>query len=155
MIFRRFLVLQALLLWQGGFLFYASFVVPIGTEILGSAAEQGKITRLVTNALNVVGAVALLILLWDWLQTRTIGPHPRFRFVLWFIMLLMLFGMLWLHPRMDAMIDAAEAANEPLDRRAFRPLHRIYLWMITIQWFAATVYSVSMLRTWSRRNDES
>ena len=41
---RRFLVVQALLLWQGGFLFYAAFVVPAGTEVLGSAAAQGAIT---------------------------------------------------------------------------------------------------------------
>ena len=41
---RRFVVVQALLLWQGGFLFYAAIVVPVGTDELGSAFAQGKIT---------------------------------------------------------------------------------------------------------------
>ena len=54
---RRFLVLQSLLLWQGGFLFYAAFVVPAGTEVLGSSAAQGVITTRVVDALNVCGAV--------------------------------------------------------------------------------------------------
>jgi hypothetical protein len=33
---RRFLLLTALVFWQGGFTFYGAVVVPIGSEILGS-----------------------------------------------------------------------------------------------------------------------
>ena len=36
---RRFLVVQALMLWQGGFLFYTSAVVPTGTNLLGAAGQ--------------------------------------------------------------------------------------------------------------------
>ena len=56
---RRFLVLAALMFWQGGFTFYAAVVVPIGTAQLGGATEQGFITRHVAWYLNLVGAVAL------------------------------------------------------------------------------------------------
>ena len=72
---RRFLVIQALLLWQGGFLFYAAVVVPTGTEVLGSF-EQGRVTRHVTNSMNVIGAVTLIILAWDQLANGRLEPVP-------------------------------------------------------------------------------
>src|SRR2546428_9021513 len=62
---RRFLVLAALMFWQGGFTFYAAVVVPVGQQVLGSDLEQGFITRQVTQWLNVAGAVALVPLAWD------------------------------------------------------------------------------------------
>ena len=148
MILRRFLVLQSLMLWQGGFLFYATFVVPIGTEILGSAQEQGKITRLVTEQLNLVGGVALVFLLWDLLATRQVRFQFRLRLGLWFLMLMSLLAMIWLHFQLESIIDAA--IESPLDRRVFRPLHRLYLWLTTLQWAAAVIFSISMIRIWTR-----
>jgi hypothetical protein len=38
---RRFLVLAAVMFWQGGFTFYEAVVVPVGSEILGSHQDQG------------------------------------------------------------------------------------------------------------------
>ena len=46
---RRLLLLIGLMFWQGGFLFYAAVVVPVGTRVLGSETEQGFITQSVTN----------------------------------------------------------------------------------------------------------
>ena len=83
-IFRRFLVVQALMLWQGGFLFYASFVVPVGTEMLGGSFEQGRITRHVTDSMNAVGAVALVIFVWDLLVARK--PYQQMRWGCWGVM---------------------------------------------------------------------
>lgn len=148
--FRRFLVIQSLMLWQGGFLFYASFVVPTGTEVLGSAAEQGQITQRVTNSLNVVGGVALVILLWDLGATRKTGPQRWLRFGLWLFMVLTMVAMVYLHQKMDAVIDEANDIRPP--REVFRPLHRLYLWLTTVQWAAGLVYTIWMLRTW-RRSD--
>ena len=51
LLLRRLLVVQLLMLWQGGFLFYVVFVVPVGTDVLGSSFEQGRITRFVTHSL--------------------------------------------------------------------------------------------------------
>ena len=67
---RRYLVLAALLFWQGGFTFYAVVVVPVGQEVLGSHKEQGFITREVTKYLNWAGAIALVPLAWDLAATR-------------------------------------------------------------------------------------
>ena len=60
---RRFLVVIAFLFWQGGFLFYASVVVPVAQKELATSQEpdshrrQGFVTRRVTNFLNLSGAI--------------------------------------------------------------------------------------------------
>src|SRR6059058_825237 len=77
LLLRRFLVIVALMFWQGGFLFYASVVVPVGTEVFGrhypaphgenvsAKRQQGRITRTVAFWINLSGAAALLPLAWD------------------------------------------------------------------------------------------
>ena len=65
----RFLLVQSLLLWQGGFLFYASVVVPAGTVLLGKAG-QGAITARVTDALNVLGLVGVALFALELSLTR-------------------------------------------------------------------------------------
>ena len=78
---RRFLVFQAFLLWQGGFLFYTAVVVPIGTDVLGSALVQGLITRRVTDWMNLFGAVWALAFAWDVAACR--DPDRRRRLARW------------------------------------------------------------------------
>jgi len=60
-VLRRLVLVLALMFWQGGFTFYASVVVPVGSDFLGSHVDQGWITRSVTNYLNLSGAVALAL----------------------------------------------------------------------------------------------
>src|SRR5258708_4080527 len=76
-LFRRFLVIAALMFWQGGFFFYASVVVPVGTDVFdhyyrspsgdgpSGKRQQGRITRTVARWINVSGAIALLPIGWD------------------------------------------------------------------------------------------
>jgi hypothetical protein len=144
--FRRFLVIQALLIWQGGFLFYASVVVTIGTEIHG-AFHQGRVTRHVTDALNVIGVAALAILAWD--QLRSKGPKwcRQSRWVLWFLMALALGILAWLHPRIESYIDF-ESEGSISDYAAFYLWHRVYLYVSTVQSVAGAVYVVMILRAW-------
>jgi hypothetical protein len=52
---RRYLLLLALMFWQGGFSFHGAVVVPVGNEVLGSHLEQGYITRSASNYLNWAG----------------------------------------------------------------------------------------------------
>src|SRR2546423_10638475 len=67
---RRFLVIAALMLWQGGFTFYAAVVVPIGMDELGSHTAQGFLTRRVAPFINLAGLLALLPLIAAVLCTR-------------------------------------------------------------------------------------
>src|SRR5207245_2308690 len=103
---RRFLVLAALMFWQGGFTFYASIVVPVGQQVfrehLGSPLGQGFITREVTSYLNLSGAVALALFAWDLLavkdpsRLRSLG-----RWSSWAVLLLLLVLLFVFHQMLD------------------------------------------------------
>src|SRR5207249_5735772 len=100
---RRYLVVAALMFWQGGFTFYAGVVVPIGQEMFGK--EQGFLTREVTDYLNLSGAVALLLLAWD----SAVVPDPplrrALRWLAWVVMAAGLAVLVWLHPHLDQYLD--------------------------------------------------
>src|SRR5438876_5279219 len=111
---RRFLVLAALMFWQGGFTFYAAVVVPVGQEELGSHLQQGFITRQVTNYLNLSGAIALLVLAWDVAAANDPSrPRRTARWATWTGMVLILFALAWLHQHLDQLlnVDLRELAN--------------------------------------------
>ena len=144
-IVRRFFVIQALMLWQGGFLFYAVVVVPTGTEVLGSFA-QGRVTRHVTESMNLIGVVTLAILAWDQLQ----GPRTcrKSRWFLWTFFALSLAVLFWLHHQVERHVDFA-ADGRIVDYPAFYFWHRVYLYVITAQWTIGLVYVAIMLRAWN------
>jgi hypothetical protein len=149
--FRRFLVIAALMFWQGGFTFYAAVVVPIGTEVLGSRLEQGYITRQVANYLNLSGALALLPLAWDLLAGRDPTTwRRRLRWLSWVLMLLCLGILVWLHPRLDALM--VEDAPGLLDAQSFRAGHRWYLWISTVQWGCGVFFVWLMVGSWIRED---
>jgi hypothetical protein len=143
---RRCLVLVALMFWQGGFTFYAAVVVPIGQQTLGSPKDQGFITRRVTNYLNLAGAISLLPLAWDAAVSGGAGRWRRVRWLTWLGMALALGLLVWLHGRLDTLLDPD--ALRVLSRGAFRAQHRWYLWVSTFQWLCAVVYAVASLCVW-------
>ena len=141
---RRFLVVQALLLWQGGFLFYAAVVVPTGSEVLGPF-QQGRVTRHVTDTMNLIGIAALLVLAWD--QIRS-ADFLRWRWTLWGILAVGLVCLFGLHPRIEQHVDFA-ADGKITDYPAFYRWHRVYLCVATAQWIAGLAYVAVTLRAWS------
>jgi hypothetical protein len=147
---RRFLVLIALMFWQGGFTFYAAVVVPIGTDHLGLAG-QGFITREVTNYLNLSGAFALLFLGVDVACCRR---RPRgvwlSRGVSWFVMVAILAVLAWLHTYLDQFLDPD--TQEVVRRSAFRLGHRWYLWLSTVQWGFGLLYAALTLFAWRQED---
>jgi hypothetical protein len=149
---RRFLVLIALMFWQGGFTFYTGVVVPIGTNVLGSAEEQGWITRRVTGWLNLAGVVTLAVVAWD----IAAGGDPvrlrrRLRWALWLALAAALGLLVWLHPRLDALMDPEQA--HIVNRPEFRRLHRYYLWISTLQWTVDLPFLLLMLRAWQGEDE--
>ncbi|HEV3237258.1 MAG TPA: hypothetical protein VGZ25_09740 [Gemmataceae bacterium] len=146
-VLRRFLVIMALLFWQGGFLFYSSVVVPIGQRVLASPKDQGFITQQVTDYMNLAGAIALAILLAD----LFLSPDPHawvswIRRFSWLVMFLALLAIAWWHVQLDDLLDFEN--KDVLDRKAFQTGHRWYLWLCTVQWFFGLVYLWLTLWSW-------
>jgi hypothetical protein len=145
-IVRRFLVLIALFFWQGGFTFYASVVVPVAQERLGHS-RQGFITRQVTVYLNIAGAVALIVLLWDVLVARDPARwRRRSRWLLWAGMLLTLLWLFWLHGQLDELLVTRGRIIRDPD--LFHMRHRLYLWISTVQWACGLLYLIVTLVIW-------
>jgi hypothetical protein len=147
---RRFLVLQVLLVWQGGFVFYAAFVVPAGTQLWG-AAGQGAVTARVTDALNGVGLVGVALLAFDLALTR--DPQPRrtaCRWWAWAVVLVCQFLLFYLHQLLDAFMD--DSRRVVVVRPPFYPVHRVYLWVSTVQWLACLLWLWWTVRAWSEED---
>jgi len=156
MVWRRFLVFQAFLIWQGGFVFYAAVVVPIGTDQLGSALAQGRITQHVTHALNVFGLLWHLLYAWELLASS--DPHrrrARLRFVLWCFSIVFLGGLVLIHRELDSIID--DSPDKIVERVLFARWHIAYLWLTTMHWLMALAQSVLTIQAWhaERGSDRS
>ena len=141
---RRFLVFQILLLWQGGFLFYTAVVVPIGTGVMGSAAGQGVVTAHVTDWLNRLGVVGLVLLAWDIAATKN-RCAPRWW--CWTVAVVCQYLMCFFHDLLDAFMDPARTVV--VIRPPFYPVHRMYLWASTVQWAACVALAWLTLRAWA------
>jgi hypothetical protein len=144
--FRRFLVLIALMFWQGGFTFYSSVVVPLGQETFGPI-DQGFLTRQVTNYLNLSGVIAIAILASEMWFSRDVSLARRAaRWGLLAATALLLAVLIWLHARLDAFLDLENM--QLLDRRSFRTEHRVYLWVSTIQWACCVGLTLLAVISW-------
>lgn len=148
---RRFLVFQAFLLWQGGFVFYSAVVVPVGTEVLGDALRQGAITQRVTNWLNLTGVAWHLLFAWD--VVAGADPNRRrtwARYGMWAVSLGLLGGLAVVHTKLDAVFDGDTIARA--DRPAFRGWHITYLWLSTGQWALALANAGLTLAAWGAKS---
>jgi hypothetical protein len=141
---RRFLVVAALMFWQGGFTFYAAVVVPIGQATFGPE-DQGAVTRQVTNYLNLAGGIGLIVLAWDVVAATDTAPRRWTRGLAWAGMALALAVLVGLHLHLDQLLDQP---TPNLHRQAFRFGHRVYLWVSTFQWACGLLYLASTLRSW-------
>ncbi len=143
---RRLLFLWLFAFWQGGFLFYAAVVVSVGTEVLGTAEDQGWITQQVTNWLNLAGAAALAAWAWDIVAEPASAAWRRRRWSLWSLLVAGLLALILLHPFLDAHMDYE--SRRLFGRANFRLLHKAYLWISTAQWLGSIGLSWWTLRVW-------
>jgi len=147
---RRFLVFQAFLLWQGGFVFYSGVVVPIGTEILGSPLDQGLVTQQVTNWLNRIGVIWHALFMWElFAEVDPSRWRKRWRIGLWAVSAVLMVALFTLHPYLDSQF--VENAIPKANWRAFRTAHIAYLWVSTGQWVIGLVLAWLTIGAWSAR----
>jgi hypothetical protein len=146
LLLRRYLVLAALFFWQGGFTFYSSVVVPAGQQVYGHR-RQGFITQKVTEYMNLTGAIALAVLVWELVASRDPAPWRRWgRWLCWAGMVVALLWLYWLHGQLDELLVRKGLIIR--DEEAFRPQHRLYLWISTVQWAFALLYLLLTLTLW-------
>ena len=141
----RFLWLVGFSLWIGGFVFYASFVVPITRRELG---ETGVITRHVAPIFNNLGALVLsswfCALLLEWRQPAWRRTALALLIANALILAALFAAYPWVLYGMEHLPDAE-----------FRPRHRLYLWLHTVQFFLAVASLAVSLRRWQLTDRES
>ena len=148
LVFRRFVVIGAVAFWVGGFTFYTGVVVHVGAAALHSHRRQGFITQHVTNWLNLSGAFALIVLLWELLASRATAKWVRRTMIAaWLLMAVLQVSLAALHPMMDRVLNPD--TREILDEPRFGNFHDAYVWISTIQWCAALLFIFAMLWGWS------
>ena len=147
----RIFLIASFATWFGGFGFYVSIVVPIGTDVLGTPFAQGMITRQVTNWLNLFSGIAFTSMLLESVMSwRQSAPWlRRIQLGLCLLLIASLIALVVLHPALDAMIDFE--AGSVTDSDEFYNLHRIYLWVSTVQWLAAWIWLVILVLSWRER----
>ena len=144
----RTLLIASFAIWFGGFGFYAAIVVPVGTEVLGSAHAQGMITRRVTESMNVFCAIAAGMMLIEsfvsWKQSRK--SDRTVLSVMALAVMALLIALFVLHPIMNQLIDPKTGLIS--DRKQFYSLHRAYLWISTFQWAAGWIWLSILIKSW-------
>jgi hypothetical protein len=150
---RRFLVLCGLLFWQGGLAFYTTVVIPVGHKVLGSFRDLAPITRQATWALNLAGAVALLLLAWDLLATRDSSPRRRWaRGLLWLGLLLSLLVLAYLHHLLERRFDpGSRSISEP---ETFSTEHSLYVSTSLAQGLMGLAALAAALWSWLKEDRE-
>jgi hypothetical protein len=129
----RLLFLVVLSIYTGGFTFYSVVVIRILHDRLESSFETGLITQRVTDALNALGGVTLLV---GWcVLGLSVGCRARGdrggRWQCWALAIssICLVVLLVLHRVMDHKLATGTLTG-------FYPWHRAYLWTSTVQWVA-------------------
>jgi hypothetical protein len=110
-------------IWWGGLSFYATVVVPIGSDLIGSL-QQGIITQRVTQWHNAISCLFTTMLLVEAFRRRC-----RALLVCGVILVVIDLGLIAWHHRLTSLLSQNEAISE-----SFYDQHAVYLWMTTIEW---------------------
>jgi hypothetical protein len=133
LLFLRLATLWSLAIWLGGFTFYSGVVIPILHEQLGSPLETGLVTQRVTVVLNQVGMVVStlgwMVFAVEWLGGVPARGSRKLAASMLLVMTASLLALLILHRMLDGRLADGEM-------KGFYPLHRVYVWVNTIEWAA-------------------
>src|SRR5262245_29950371 len=144
---RRVLFLLVLTLWLGGSLFYAAVVIPVGLSTLRPPHLQTFVTRKVTMYQNGLGALLVLVAVWELAcSSDPVRRRVVARWLAVILFLLTLAGLLWLHPRLDALMDLESLTIT--NHEAVRPLHHAYIAIGGVQILAAMALMILTVFAW-------
>jgi hypothetical protein len=145
----RFLSISALGLWLAGFTVYTALVIPIGHRQI-SSGRFGFVTGEVTSVLNILAAIAALVLLVNLVAERdAAGGGLRWALVgTWLLILATLVVLVVLHVKIDGLLDYK--AREISNQERFQSLHERYELVATVQWAAGLAHLWCVLASWRR-----
>lgn len=144
LITRRFLLLLALMFWQGGFMFYGAVTVPIVRAQLGPGPSRSMITQQVTQWMNLIGTLAILAMFADLWASPV--ERKRWRWVAWLAMALPQPAVILFHRQLSHQMAASGFQSS--DMTGFLVWHRLYLSMNAIQWLGGLAFALLSIRAW-------
>jgi hypothetical protein len=147
-ILQRFVTICILGWWLGGLTFYSVVVIGASQQVIGSRAKVGFITQKSTRSLNLIGAGALALMLWNGLASwRSCGIWTQRGLAAAWIIAAVAHGWLFLlHARLDGLLDFQ--ARQVREGALFHRPHEIYLIATTIEWSAGLAYLLVALLAW-------
>lgn len=154
--FRILLILSFSLFW-GGLTFYTGFVVRISHDVLEDPMDGGLITQRVTNLLQYLGGVAVILMFLNSWQVRKQALLnqdsllKRYSISLTTINLILaasVCGLIVVHHQLDSVIDISN--YEITDREQFVKSHRRYNQLTTVEWLSSIASISISLLAWRR-----
>ena len=139
---RRFLVMLALIFWQGGFMFYGAVTLPVIRELFESQASF--VTQRVTMWINIAGTIAILVMFFDIYASPL--PAKRWRWIMWLAMFVPQPVLVWMHREMSAQMLHGGFRSNFSDFMSY--WHRPYLILCCVQWLAGMLFVWQSLRAW-------
>lgn len=154
--FRILLVLCFSLFW-GGLTFYTGFVVRISHDVLEDPMDGGLITQRVTNLLQYLGGMTVVLMFLNGWQVRKQALLnqdsllKRYAISLTTINLILaasVCGLFFVHHQLDSVIDVLN--YEITDRAQFVKSHRRYNQLTTVEWLSSIASISIALLAWRR-----
>jgi len=154
-ILRRFVTLCILGWWLGGLTFYTLIVIRAAHQVIGSHAKVGFITQKSTLSLNLIGAGALALMLWNGLASwRASGLWTRRGLATTWIIAAAAHGWAFLlHAQLDGLLDFQ--TRQVREGAPFHGPHEIYLIATAIEWAAGLAYLLVALLAWRQEDSVS
>ena len=146
---QQYVTLLAVVLWLGGFTFYAACVVRVASRVLGGT-EQGYVTQHVMSMLQWIAVVMLGFILFDIiLYAKTnLKMVTLLRAVAWLTMAITTGVLFLVHAQMSNLMDSETLSMPDFER--FSPLHQRYQFVATVYWCACMLDLAFLLHTHKR-----
>lgn len=146
LLFRSLLLFSFALFW-GGLTFYTGFVVRISHDVLNDSMEGGLITQRVTDLLQILGVVAVALMIVNAASAWRICRKRAGALMCCAIVLAAsLVGLFVVHGQLDNVISIDEA--EVIDRDKFVVGHRRYNQLTTVEWISSLLYLPIAVSAW-------
>ena len=143
----RILLLFSFALFWGGLTFYTGFVVRIAHDVLSDPMDGGLITQRVTDVLQMLGGVTVLLMSWNAVQVFRGDRKYGYALAVCIVVLSSaLVGLVVVHANLDAVIQSSAI----IDDDVFTINHRRYNQLTTIEWLASLAYLPITIMAWRK-----